>query len=373
MAASKQTDTPKTLREKLAVIQKSLVVPKTQYNPFGKFNYRSCEDILEAVKPLLTDGLCLTISDNIVQVGDRHYVQAIVTLTDGTDKIVVSAYAREEINKKGMDGSQITGAASSYARKYALNGMFLIDDTKDADAQQKETEKVSSESKVSPSGVGVKQLDLEDFLPYVAGLFDGEGTAKLPYADQDKVTFKIVNTNKAILDKLKETHGGSVYVHSKGTEKNKPAWAWELTNYDDILALAQKIRPYLNIKANDVDSVINYISVKREISYVGESSAGSEIKPGQQVLPGIIPEPGKEKVEPGNTFLTYKELFNKMSSAINIYELDARCLKYKPDYLKLKENERTAIRFERDRRKTYLETGEMVAYKDFKIVERTRA
>ncbi|MBU1067328.1 ERF family protein [Patescibacteria group bacterium] len=256
---TKPSEDLKTLRGRLLFIQKKIIVPKNQFNPFGKFNYRSCEDILEAVKPLLTDGLCLTISDNILQVGDRHYVQAIVTLTDGKDKVVVSAAAREEISKKGMDGSQITGAASSYARKYALNGLFLIDDTKDADAQQKEAEskvlpenKVSPEKTVPPSGVEVKQ---------------------------------------------------------------------------------------------------------------------SETTLGQQALPGTIPEPGKEKVEPGNTFLTFKELFSKMSSAINVFELNARCLKYKPDYIKLTDNEKITIRHERDRRKTYLEIGEIGDYKDFKIVE----
>ena len=113
-------------------IQKELKAPKGQYNNFGKYKYRSCEDILEAVKPLLNDCL-LTISDEIVLIGDRIYVKATAEFTDGDYVKAVSGFARESESKKGMDASQITGSASSYARKYALNGLFLIDDTKDAD------------------------------------------------------------------------------------------------------------------------------------------------------------------------------------------------------------------------------------------------
>lgn len=117
----------------LCSIQTMLKAPKNQYNSFGKYYYRSCEDILEAVKPLL-DGFALIISDEVVQVGNRIYIKATVTLTDGKETVSNTAWAREEEDKKGMDGSQITGAASSYARKYALNGLFLIDDNKDSDS-----------------------------------------------------------------------------------------------------------------------------------------------------------------------------------------------------------------------------------------------
>lgn len=123
------------LMEKLSKVQSDLKVPKGQRNSFGNYNYRSCEDILEAAKPVLKkQGLTLVVSDELVNIGDRYYVKATVSLTDGATKADVTAYAREEEVKKGMDGSQITGAASSYARKYALNGLFLIDDTKDSDA-----------------------------------------------------------------------------------------------------------------------------------------------------------------------------------------------------------------------------------------------
>lgn len=123
----------------LAQIQSELKAPKGQRNTFGMYNYRSCEDILEAVKPLLTErGLVLLITDDIVQIGERYYVRATATIYDADGSYISnSALAREEAVKKGMDASQITGATSSYARKYALNGLFAIDDTKDADATNK--------------------------------------------------------------------------------------------------------------------------------------------------------------------------------------------------------------------------------------------
>lgn len=125
------------IRKKLLAIQSELKAPKNQVNNFGHYNYRSCEDILEALKPLLEKNKCtMAICDEILMIGDRFYVKATVYLRDveTTEEVFTSAFAREELDKKGMDGSQITGASSSYARKYALNGLFLIDDTKDSDA-----------------------------------------------------------------------------------------------------------------------------------------------------------------------------------------------------------------------------------------------
>ena len=124
-----------TLTERLSKIQADLRAPKNQFNAFGKYKYRSCEDILEGVKPHL-NGLILTLSDKIELVGDRIYVTATAKLTDGETAIETTASARESLTKKGMDDSQITGTASSYARKYALNGLFCIDDTKDADSME---------------------------------------------------------------------------------------------------------------------------------------------------------------------------------------------------------------------------------------------
>lgn len=125
--------------ERLAAVQRNLKAPKNQYNSFGKYKYRSCEDIIEAAKPLcIENGLVLTLGDEVTQVGDRFYIRATATVTDmRTGKqFSQSASAREEESKKGMDGSQITGTASTYARKYALNGLFAIDDTKDADTDE---------------------------------------------------------------------------------------------------------------------------------------------------------------------------------------------------------------------------------------------
>lgn len=123
----------------LQAVQRELKAPKGQYNSFGKYKYRSCEDIVEAVKPLLNEqGLILTMSDEVVGVADRVYIKATCKVIDvaNGDVIETSALARESLTKKGMDDSQITGTASSYARKYALNGLFAIDDTKDADTDQ---------------------------------------------------------------------------------------------------------------------------------------------------------------------------------------------------------------------------------------------
>lgn len=123
---------------KLLEIQKELKAPKTQFNKFGNYYYRNCEDILEALKPHLDKNKCaLVIKDSIEHIGDRYYIKAVVELIDieTGDKVESSALAREEETKKGMDSSQLTGSTSSYARKYALNGMFCIDDNKDADTQ----------------------------------------------------------------------------------------------------------------------------------------------------------------------------------------------------------------------------------------------
>lgn len=162
--------------KELIEIQKELKAPKGQYNSFGKYKYRSAEDILEAVKPLLHKYECqLTLSDEIVLIGDRYYVQAVATIRNEEENVIVTAYAREDEDKKGMDGSQITGTASSYARKYALNGLFLIDDTKDADTdefanQQKSSKETAKETVKMASPVQMKRLKefygerFEDFL-----------------------------------------------------------------------------------------------------------------------------------------------------------------------------------------------------------------
>jgi hypothetical protein len=124
------------LWQRLANVQKELKAPKGQFNSFGKYKYRSAEDILEVAKPLCVDfGLLLTVSDELVLIGERYYIKATAKVIniDTGENYSVDSFAREEESKKGMDGSQVTGASSSYARKYALNGLFAIDDTKDSD------------------------------------------------------------------------------------------------------------------------------------------------------------------------------------------------------------------------------------------------
>ena len=140
--------------EKLLNIQVELKCNKNQYNSFGKYKYRSCEDILEAVKPICKKYNCtLVLSDTLENIGERYYIKATALLIDTESEddleahsISNTAYAREELEKKGMDGSQITGTASSYARKYALNGLFNIDDTKDADTDEYKTITESSKN-----------------------------------------------------------------------------------------------------------------------------------------------------------------------------------------------------------------------------------
>ena len=175
----------KNITQKLIKVQSELKAPKGQKNTFGNYNYRSAEDILEAVKPLLSEqGLLMTITDIIEQIGERYYIQAKVILTDGEDTVEVTGYARESLNKKGMDDSQITGTASSYARKYAMNGLFLIDDTKDSDSNENRTERENRAKKADVEAEREKQAKI----------------AKLN--DQYERALKAANDNEAPMDLL---------------------------------------------------------------------------------------------------------------------------------------------------------------------------
>lgn len=155
--------------EKLVNVQSELKAPKSKFNSFGKYNYRSLEDILEGVKPLLAKyKATLIIADGVEQVGDRYYIQAKATFidTENGQSISNTALARESTDKKGMDDSQITGTASSYARKYALNGLFLIDDTKDADTDENHIERETKaakvqEMKITQAKINVLAQDIE--------------------------------------------------------------------------------------------------------------------------------------------------------------------------------------------------------------------
>ena len=141
----------------LIAIQSKLKATKGRWNSFGKYHYRSCEDILESVKPLCAEeGCILLIADEMVLVGERYYIKATATLKTPDGEFSTTGYARESDDKKGMDASQITGTASSYARKYALNGLFCIDDNKDADTDEYQHEKKSRESKAKPASKPAK-------------------------------------------------------------------------------------------------------------------------------------------------------------------------------------------------------------------------
>jgi hypothetical protein len=185
----------KEINIKLMNIQQELKAPKGQYNDFGKYAYRSCEDILEAVKPLLKkEKVVLTISDELQYIGNRYYIKATATLIDTESEATISnsAYAREEETKKGMDGSQITGASSSYARKYALNGLFGIDDNKDSDTTNIQSKEEKEDKKASP-----KQIEL------IQKYYQGENLIKLLEVNNlEKLEDMSINKASEILSKL---------------------------------------------------------------------------------------------------------------------------------------------------------------------------
>lgn len=154
-----------TIYEKLSTIQTKLIAPKNQHNSYGKYYYRSCEDILEGLKPHLEETkTAVTINDEVVLIGERYYIKATATLHDcESDKSVSNtAYAREELTKKGMDASQITGSTSSYARKYALNGLFCIDDVKDADTRDNRQKEAVEQAKAEEEVQNLENSIIDD-------------------------------------------------------------------------------------------------------------------------------------------------------------------------------------------------------------------
>ena len=217
-----------TLRSKLGKIQMELKAPKNQYNSFGRYNYRSCEDILEALKPLLEKyKVNLIIKDDIVPVLDRVYVKANAILDDGSEKIEVSAFAREEKDKKGMDSSQITGAASSYARKYALNGLFLIDDTKDSDYLN--TNQSYSTQKNENKEVKTIASDLDVSLPENVVVDD-----KKTKTGKDMWVLTINNFDKKVYCFNKEI--------SEVIKKGKGKYKFILSEYKGMISITEVIK-----------------------------------------------------------------------------------------------------------------------------------
>ena len=190
------------LYTKLSAIQKNLIAPKGQRNDFGKYNYRSCEDIVKALKPLLDENHCTCFMTNeMEEIGNRVYVKAIVTLVDleSDEKITVTAHAREEVEKKGMDGSQITGASSSYARKYALSGLFMIDNEKDSDATNEQTKDEQTKDEQTERKATPKQIEV------LAKKYTGENLEKLLKANNiTKLEDLSITTASNIIGKLKK-------------------------------------------------------------------------------------------------------------------------------------------------------------------------
>ncbi|RRG18240.1 hypothetical protein D3P96_02830 [Weissella viridescens] len=160
--------------KELMLIQSELKAPKGQFNKFGNYKYRNCEDILEALKPILKLHKCsMIITDDVVVIGERYYIKATVTLTnENNESVSANGYAREAANKKGMDESQITGSTSSYARKYALNGLFAIDDTKDADSMDNRQNNVHQQNN-HPQNKQTQQTEFSKFTKTVVQLTGG--------------------------------------------------------------------------------------------------------------------------------------------------------------------------------------------------------
>ena len=225
----------KTILEKLIYIQQNLKAPKSQFNSFGKYHYRSCEDILESLKPLLNEmGCVLTLSDELVNVGDRYYIKATADLIDKEQgRISNIAYAREEETKKGMDGSQVTGASSSYARKYALNGLFLIDDVKDSDT----------------TNVG-EEITKEEAENYTFQTGKHEGWTLKKVVEEDKKFLKwLLNTSKdERLLKMIEILTGEV-------PRTDEEW-------DERLELTKKVMEIVRDKDLDIEAICNYYGVE---------------------------------------------------------------------------------------------------------------
>ena len=204
---------------KLSKVQTELKAPKGQFNAFGKYKYRNCEDILQALKPLLKENdLSIIINDSLEMIGNRIYIKAEVKLIDNETKEIITtqAYAREEENKKGMDGSQVTGASSSYARKYALNGMFAIDDNKDSDTTNNgNNDNKSEENKKVPSKKENKPQN-SDFSKYMNFIAKNENKY------QTEIKEYLTNKNIDLLENLNFDQAKELgYIIKELVEKEK--------------------------------------------------------------------------------------------------------------------------------------------------------
>lgn len=209
-----------TFNEKVLNLIFELKAPKGQRNTFGKYNYRSAEDILEAVKPLAHKyGLLPNLTDEVVQIGDRVYVKATASLTDGVNEIESTGYAREQATKKGMDESQITGAASSYARKYAMNGLYQIDDTKDADTNEQREQLNNTPVETISKG------DLNTLNALIKSFAESRGQS---YQNGANALKKALNTKKELSSFTKEEYGQALHLikswQEQANKQNQVEW-----------------------------------------------------------------------------------------------------------------------------------------------------
>lgn len=195
----------KKIYSELSRIQQELKAPKNLYNQFGKYSYRNAEGILESVKPLL-NGLALLINDEPVMVGNRFYIKATVTLTDGEESVSSVAYAREDEIKKGMDGCQITGACSSYARKYALNALLMIDDSKDSDDDSLSPKNPNNQGK----DLQLQRTESNFVAPKASAPASVETVNKVPETSNEAADFL-----KLSMKQIRETRGVSVADNNK--------------------------------------------------------------------------------------------------------------------------------------------------------------
>lgn len=220
----------------LQAIQSELIAPKGQYNSFGKYNYRSAEDILEALKPILKKhNAAITLSDDITYIEGRHYVEASVTLYAEGEAIGTKALAREEESKKGMDGSQITGTASSYARKYALNGLFAIDDNKDADSDEYQNQNKST-TKSEPAAKPDQKTS------------NSQQTKQAPSAKTKKITGAQAKKIREDIKNIAEASGGPVntvgvwFIGQLGVDKIENIPAERLKEAQELITKTKKVK-----------------------------------------------------------------------------------------------------------------------------------
>ncbi len=243
------------IHKKLADVQEELEVPKSRRNDFGDFNYRSCEDIVEKAKPILKEkGLVLTISDDMVNKGDRYYIRAMAKVTniESGEEFATTAYAREAKNKKGMDPSQLSGATSSYARKYALDGLFALDDSRDPDAMKTEQSQPQQENKqkheeqednTPPADVDAIQKEIEQKKAEWDG-WDDPATKKQAQAfasfwsenvgtgDEDRIEFLELITERE-LESSKDLYKGEISPILEQCYNNTDQFVQLAKNYNE--------------------------------------------------------------------------------------------------------------------------------------------